>query len=54
MSKVRAYHVPPGLYCVPSAICALTGADLESALRGLLAVLDAKAAKATKATKASA
>ncbi len=30
MSKVRAYHVPPGLYCVPSAICALTGADLES------------------------
>lgn len=29
-ATIRAYHVPVGIYCVPAAICALTGADLES------------------------
>jgi len=27
---MMVYPIPPGLFCVPSAIIALTGADLES------------------------
>ncbi len=30
MSDIKAFHIPVGVYCVPAAICALTGADLES------------------------
>ena len=28
--EIRAFHIPVGIYCVPAAICALTGACLES------------------------
>lgn len=29
---MTVYHIPPGLYCVPSALCALTGADAASVI----------------------